>query len=285
MATCETSSIGVVKSNGDFHVNSSALRGNGTVFDGSLLETAAARSVVQLSNGTRVTLTPESRAKLFRDRTILEKGSSEVRNAGKYEVRALGLTMAAESKGTTMQIAMNQPRRVSVSAFGGAVEVRNAGGMLVAHVMPETSLEFDPQAGASTASNLTGCLEAASGKYFLTDETTNLKVEVQGNGVEKAVGSRVKLIGSTIPGEVPANGASQLVSATDISKLGACKKKIAAGAAAGGAGAGGAAGAGAGGLSAGAIAAVIGGVSVAGVVVGTKAAGVWGGNADSASPK
>src|SRR5882724_9464475 len=108
MATCETSSIGVVKSNGEFHVNSSALRGNGTVFDGSLLETAASRSEVQLSNGTRVTLTPESRAKLFRDRAILEKGSSEVKNTGKYEVSALGLKMAAESKGTTMQIAMNQ---------------------------------------------------------------------------------------------------------------------------------------------------------------------------------
>jgi len=288
IANCETSSIGVVKSSGDFHVNSSALRGNGTVFDGSLLETAAARSEVQLSNGTRVTLTPESRAKLFRDRTVLEKGSSEVKSAGNYKVSALGMTMTPESKGTVMQIAMNQPRRVSVSALGGAVEVRSAAGMLVARVMPDTALEFDPQAGASTASNLTGCLEAVSGKYFLTDETTNVKVEVQGNGVEKAAGSRVKMTGATIPGETPAGGAAQLVSATDITKVGSCKKKVAAGAAAGGGAAGATAGGGAaaGGLSAGAIAAIVGGVSVAGAVVGAKAAGVWGGSsAPSASPR
>ena len=298
IATCETSSIGVVKSTGDFKVNSAALRSNSTLFDGNMLETAAVRSEVQLSNGTRVTLTPESRAKLFRNRTILEKGSSEVKNAGKYEVSALGMTMVPQSKDTVMQVAMNRPQHVSVSALVGAVEVRSASGMLIARVMPDMALEFDPQvAGAATASHLTGCMVDKAGKYFLTDETTNLTVEVQGNGVEKAVGSRVELIGSTIPGATPGSGATQLVSATDINKLGACGKKKAAaaagGAAAGGAAAGGAAaGAAAGGaaaagaaagLSAGAIVAVVGGVAVAGTVVATKAAGVWGDNS-SASP-
>jgi hypothetical protein len=42
-------SIGFVKSAGEFRVDGSAIRGNGTVFEGALVETTTARSVIQLA--------------------------------------------------------------------------------------------------------------------------------------------------------------------------------------------------------------------------------------------
>ena len=63
-------SIGIIKSNGEFRVDGSAIRGNSTLFAGNLVETASARSVVQLA-GVQITLLPDSRAKVFQDHTVL----------------------------------------------------------------------------------------------------------------------------------------------------------------------------------------------------------------------
>jgi len=43
-------SIGFIKSTGDFRVDGSTIRQNGTVFDGNLIETTAARSVIELAS-------------------------------------------------------------------------------------------------------------------------------------------------------------------------------------------------------------------------------------------
>ena len=65
-------SIGIVKSTGQFRVNGSAIRGNGNLFEGDMVETGDARSVVHVGT-TQFILLPESRAHIFRDRTVLEK--------------------------------------------------------------------------------------------------------------------------------------------------------------------------------------------------------------------
>src|ERR1039457_5555477 len=72
-------SIGFVKSAGEFRVDGSAVRGNGNVFEGTLVETTAARSVIQLAD-TQITLAPDSRARIYRDHTVLEKGSGLVKD-------------------------------------------------------------------------------------------------------------------------------------------------------------------------------------------------------------
>ncbi len=78
-ATAAPTSIGSIKSSGEFRLDNSMVRGNSTVFDGDLIETTGARSVVDL-NGVQITMSRNSRAKVYRYHTVLENGTVLIRN-------------------------------------------------------------------------------------------------------------------------------------------------------------------------------------------------------------
>jgi hypothetical protein len=77
------------------------------------------------------------------------------------------------------------------------------------------ALAFDTHAGASGAVTLHGKVELRDGKYFLTDPTTNVTVQLLGS-VSKYVGKNVEINGSTVPGATPAAGASQVVQVVSV---------------------------------------------------------------------
>ena len=239
------------------------VRGNGTVFDGNTIETTASRSVVQLDAG-QITLGPDSRAKVFRDRTVLEKGAGLLRDAGKHVFEAASLRIAPAAGDAVIQVDVEGPGRISVSARSGGALVSNSSGVLVASLRTGTELEFDTQAGASTAVTIGGRVEARNGNYFITDATTRVTFQLKGADLAKYVGKRVAITGSVIPGVTPLGGASQVVQAASI--------QLAAAGAAGGA----AAGAAVAGTHVAAVA-IIGGVAVGGTVVGLAAAGSFSG--------
>jgi hypothetical protein len=252
-------SIGFIKSTGDFRIDGSTIRQNGTVFDGNLVETTAARSVIELA-GIEITLCPDSRAKVFRDRTVLEKGTGVVKEAGNHVIEADTLRILPSAKDSVVQVDIVSPSSVTVAARSGAAEVRSASGVLVASVRPGLALAFDSQAGAATAFDATGVEEFKDGKYFLTDDTTHVTVQLEGPDLANYVGKCVEVTGSMIPGATVASPASQLIQVTAI-KAGSCHKGAAAAAVAKG------------GLSTVAKVAIIGGVAAAGTVAGLAAAG------------
>src|ERR1035437_2636300 len=275
--TAAPASIGIVKSTGQFRVNGSAIPGNSNLFEGDVVETAGGRSIVQIG-ATQVTLLPESRAHIFRGRTVLEKGSGLFAGAPSYAVEAATLRIAPAAKNSVIQVEISAPNRISVATRQGGAEVRNSSGVLVASLRSGMALAFDPQAaGASTALKIAGTVESRDGKFFLTDTTTNVKFELQGTDLAKYDRKCVEITGSSIPGVTAAAGASQVCQVVTIQQVG-CKKVAAAGAAGAGAAGAGAAGAGAAtGISAAATAAIIGGVAVAGVLGGLAAAGTFSG--------
>lgn len=252
------SSIGFVRSVGDFRVDGSIVRGNSTIFDGDVIETATARSVVQI-NDVQLTLAPDSRAKVYRDRTVLEKGTGMLRDAENHVFQATSLQIAPTAKDSVVQVDVKDSSHVSVFAFSGSAQVRNSSGLLIASLRPGMALAFDvpPQAGGTTAVSLTGTVTERNGKFFLTDPTTNVTAEIQGTDLTKYVGKKVQITGAVIPGATPAPGASEVVQVTSSHIVGA---------AGGGAAA-------ATGLSVGAKVAIIGGVAIAGTVGGLAAAG------------
>jgi hypothetical protein len=260
-------SIGFIKSTGEFRVDGSTIRQNSTVFDGNLVETTAARSVIELAS-IEIALSPDSRAKVFRDRTVLEKGTGVVKEAGNHVIEADTLRILPSAKDSVVQVDIVSPTSVTVSARSGAAEVRNASGVLVASVLPGMALAFDSQAGAATAFDVTGVEKLKDGKYFLTDDTTHVTVQLEGADLEKYVGKCVEVTGSIIPGATLASPASQLIQVATI-KAGSCRK--------------GAAAVPAGGLSIGAKVAIIGGVAAAGTVAGLAAAGTFSGITPAAS--
>jgi hypothetical protein len=276
-------SIGFVKSSGEFRVDGSAVRGNSTIFDGAVVETTAARSVIQLANA-QITLSPDSRVRVYHDRTVLEKGSGSVRDGASHIIEAATLRIAPSARDSVVQIDLTSLSHVTVGARGGPAQVRNSSGVLTASLLPGMALAFNPQAASTAAVKVIGIIEARDGAYLLTDETTKVTVQLlEGPDVIKYAGKKVEVTGSSIPGASPLGGASQLVRAVTIKPVGD-KRKIAAAVGAAGTGAGAAAaGAGAGaaaGLSGAAVAAIVGGVAVAGTVGGLAAAGTFSGGSD-----
>lgn len=263
--------IGFVKATGEFNMDGSQTRDNATLFNGSVIETAASPSHVTLQDGTRVDLGAASRERVFRDHVVLEKGMTQVHGGSPYAVLANNLRI---SSADPFRVAVDQPGTVRVTAMDGSAEVQNARGQLVAFVARGNSLDFQ-EAAASAPSHLTGCLQKVGTHYVLRDTTTNVVVELTGPDLEKHVGKPVDVTGSVDPGTAPVDGAAQVIRTTDItSGTGkGCKVNIAAAAAAGGA----VAAAGVAGLSVGATAAIIGGVAVAGTLGGLAAAGEFSG--------
>ena len=269
-------SIGFIKSTGDFRVDGSTIRQNGTVFDGNLIETTAARSVIELAS-VEITLSPDSRAKVYRDHTILEKGTGVVKEAGNHVIEADTLRISSSAKDSVVQVDITSPSNITVAARSGAAEVRSATGVLVASVRPGLALAFGSQAGAATAFDMTGTEEFKDGKYFLTDDTTHVTVQMEGPDLAKFAGKCVEVTGSIIPGATPLSPASQLIAVATI-KASSCRTGAGPG---GGGGAGAAVGTG---ISTGAKVAIIGGVAAAGTVAGLAAAGSFSSGPSASTP-
>jgi hypothetical protein len=273
LVSAAPTSIGFVTSAGEFRVDGSSVRKNGTVFEGTLIETAAARSVVHLDDAL-ISLAPESRLRVYHDHAVLERGTGSVQDGMHYIVAAATLRVVPSSRASVVQIQLTAPSLLTVSAAGGPAEVRSSSNLLAGSVLPGTALAFDPQAGPPTSVKMTGIVESRDGAFFLTDETSKVLFQIEGSGVAKHVGKRVEITGTTVQDATPAGGASQLVRVGDV-------KKIAAGGAAA-AGTGGASSSA--GLSAAAIGAIVGGVAVAAAVGGLAAAGTFSNGASVSRP-
>jgi hypothetical protein len=259
LLSAATPGIGIAMSEGNILINSSASAGNATIFDGSTLETQTAASQVRLNGGAQLKLASDSRGTVYSDHVDLQKGSASI--AG-YSANANGLNVRADGKASAA-ISMRDKGVVEIAALTGNVHVYNAAGFNVANLVPGRALDLKPQdAGASAPSSLTGCTRKSGGDTLITDETSNVTVQLRGGNAKG--NRRYQVTGSMVPNATPASGATQVLNVTSAKELGACGGGAAAGAAVGGAAAGA-------GLSTAAIAGIV-VASAAAVAVGATAA-------------
>ena len=205
--------IGFVQASGEFRLNQAVTRGNGTLFDGSLIETSAVRSDVSLTAGGHLALAPNSKTRIYKDRAILESGSAEIA-VSDYKLIAANLTIT----GSSAQVAVDSPTKIRVGALSSPVEVRNSGNFLLARLNPGHALEFDNQGGASGPVKLKGTLKCNKDGdktvYSITDDTTNVTYEVQGKSLDKYCGKVITVNGSVVPGAAGAAGATVVTVST-----------------------------------------------------------------------
>jgi hypothetical protein len=266
VATAASPSIGFVKSSGTFRVDGSTIRGNSSLVEGNVVETTEARSVLQIGS-VQIALLPDSRAQVYRDHALFERGSGVARGADKYMIETAVVRVAPATKDSVVQVELRGAAGVAVSAQNGAASVSNAAGVLLASLRPGETLAFEPQAGAAEAVHISGVIAQKGGKFFLTDATTHVAVELQGPDLSKYVGRKVEVAGSLIPGATAAPGASQVVRVVSVNLLpsaGAVAK---------------------GGLSGRAVGVIVGGVAVGGTVAGLGAAGTFSGGSAPVSAK
>ena len=287
----------VAWSAGALRINGADHTGSGNVLPGSKLEMLRASGQLYLADGTRMRLSAATRMTVESQTVSLESGVARVDAipspnrplhilAGELQVMAGGGT-----------ITRPQAAQLIVTAASTPTEVRRSNGVLVAMVRPGQTLSFSVGAGAAAKvdTRLTGKVTGDAGHYFLTDEVTSLKTEIQGGKPASYDGSRVQVRGEFVNSGIEGrhtllvkeyamvqaqSGASAAEPVSDTPEPdknrckegNAAKRKKCAAAIAGGAGAAGAAGGAAAAGAAGAAAVGVSTAVVAGVVVATVAA-------------
>jgi hypothetical protein len=265
-----STAIGIAVTRGGFALDAASVTGSGTLFEGSLVETQKASSELKLAGGTRMLLDTATRAKVYRDRLELERGTGQIERGGSY--RIVARTLAVETAGTA-KVTITGANKILVAALHGPAQVRTAKGILVANLMAGKALEMTPGPdGAAAPSKLKGTLVKRGGHYYLTDQTVGITVELtKHSSLEKEVGKCVEVSGVLDPSAAPASGTGAAVAAGAGAGAGAGAAAAGAGGAAAGAAGAGAGAAAAGAAAAGAAAAA---VSTTAIVVGVVAAGV-----------
>jgi len=214
--------IGIATGGGGFRIDQANVAGNGTVLEGSLVETGRGPSEVRIKDGADLLLGLESRGRVFRGRLVLERGTAEVQAQQQpYGVEATGLRVLAAGNARA-QVSLVGPERLQVAALAGGVRVTTAAGLLLAEVPEGRALEFAVQdAGAAPPTTLTGKVVESHGHYLLTDDTAGITVELKGPNLAQLVGKRVEVTGTLDTAAQPAAGATHVLAVTGTRVLGA----------------------------------------------------------------
>jgi len=137
-------------------VEGSQVWGNATLFDGTTVETTAASSELALRNGVKVQLGAGSRARVWQNRLVLEKGAAQLAAPGSFEVSVL-----------------NHANLIR-APFRGQVAMQAAPGQTV-HA---------------------GCMVYKNGRFLLQDQATQEVIELSGPDLAANVGNRVEARGT-----------------------------------------------------------------------------------------
>lgn len=204
-ASAGPSSIGIVRSYGEFRVDGAAVRGNSTLIAGDVVETMAMNTTINLG-ATEVTLLPESRAALYSNHTTLQRGTTLLRGASTHTLEAGNLRVVPTSEHSLVEVGYSDRKLVTISAHAGAANVFSTSGELLASVNPGGSLSFEPAAGgsglgsgqatATTGLTLEGKLTKRGGKYFMSSGGKTYEITSTTVDLNQYVGKVVTATGS-----------------------------------------------------------------------------------------
>jgi hypothetical protein len=231
------SSIGFVVTSGQVQVDGAMLRSNSTLFQGNVVHAGNTTSDLMFPGGSNLLLQPGATVKVFRDYGVLEHGAAI--QHGPHALVADGLKVSSLSSQGAAFVDVQDGSHLRVVAQGGVAEVRDPAGILVARLDSGKALTFavqvpqqnptTPPAASSQAPTPTGTQVTIHGvlrkdhpgrygHFLLTDVASNVTYELQGSDLDDLVGASVEVTGSTFD-TTPAEGASKVVSVSDIHQM------------------------------------------------------------------
>ena len=216
-----TAAIGTASARGDMRVDGYMVKGDATLFEGTVVQTGQASAALRMEKGVEIKLATDSRGTLFRDRLVLQQGSSEWTPSSSFQVEANGLRVTPNEPNSRGQVSLGKSNTVEVAALTGGFQVTNNRGLLLARVSPGHTLSFGVLEGAapdSTSISVSGTLSTEGGLYFVTVAETGVVFQVTGKNFSKWVGMEVSITGTIDPNAKPANGASSVVVVSSASK-------------------------------------------------------------------
>ena len=249
------SNIGFVVTSGQAQVDGSVVRGNSTLFQGSLVQAGSVTSDLMLPGGSNLLLQPGSAVKVYRECAVLQNGTATQRGSQGYALFADGLRVSSLSPAGAVVVGVQDRSHLEVAAQGAAAEVRNRAGALVARLEPGKALSFaiqassqgdpaqnGPQQSPTSPASPQNSSPPASGQnpgvlgpqlsihgilrkdhagryghFLLTDLATNVTYELQGAGLDDLVGGSVEATGSVLATTVA--GASKMMYVSDIHQM------------------------------------------------------------------
>jgi hypothetical protein len=211
-ASAGTTVLGTASARGDMRVDGYAVKGDATVFDGSVVETGDASVNLRVGHGVGITMSKSSRGTVYRDRFVLQRGESELTTPGSFELEANGLRVAANKPNSVAIVGLTPKNTVQVAALAGSLEVRDGQGILLSNVLPGRPLTFAMQGQASSSPysvSTVGMLDFENGQYYLTTDE-NVKYALTGLDFQKFVGDKVVISGMLQPAIQPAGTAGTI---------------------------------------------------------------------------
>jgi hypothetical protein len=147
--------IGIVTASGHFSVEGSQVWGNATLFDGTMVETSSASSELALRSGVKVHLGAGSRARIWQNRLVLEKGAAQLAAPGSFEVRVANNArlIRAPFRGIALQAAQGQ------TVHSGCMVYKDGRYLL----QDQTTQEVIELSGPNLAANVGNRVEARGG--------------------------------------------------------------------------------------------------------------------------
>ena len=204
-------SIGTVSARGDFRLDSHVVRGNATLFNGSVVETGVATADLRVGKSAAITMSTNSRGTLYSDRLVLQQGESELTAPAAFHLEAEGLHVTATGPNSQGIVSLKPGNTVLVSALSGSFSVTNDHGLALASISPGRAMTFAFQSATSGPTFTgTGKVSFSDGHYYLTVKGTGAKYEINGNGLAKLVGKEVTITG-TIQSATATGGALDVV--------------------------------------------------------------------------
>ena len=218
-ASAGTVSIGTVNARGEMRVDSNNVKGNATLFGGSVVETGQAAADLLLNKGANkgveIKLSTGSRGTLYSDHLVLHQGESELAASSQFELQANGLHVTPNEANSRGVVALKAGNTVEVASLSGSFGVTNDHGVLLANVRPGRTVSFAMQAKAiPNVFSGVGLISSENGTYFLTTDES-VKYVLTCKDVHRFVNDKVAISG-TVEGAAGQAGGSLCVKSVSI---------------------------------------------------------------------
>jgi len=210
--------IGMVSAEGSFWVDGGGVSGHATVFEGSTIETTDAPAAVQIGSSVRVVLDADSRAQVYADHMLLERGRGQLDSGSDYRLEARTMRIMLGSAGSRAVVAAGDSGALQVASLEGDVHITNADGVRIANVEAGNAVGLRLEQRSDT-SILTGCVVQAGNNFLMRDEVSAVTVELRGAEMAAQAGKRVEVTGKVAISEDAAAPADQVVQAAQIKAL------------------------------------------------------------------
>jgi hypothetical protein len=217
-AFATSSNIGFVIATGEIQVDGSLVRGNSTIFSGSVIASGSDVASLRFSDGTSAMMNPGSIVTVYTDRSVLQQGVTTQRGVDKHAVVADGLRISSVTPNAVALVGVKDASHFKVASQLGELNVSSDSGILMARVEPGDTLGFSiGQAAANQDQEVSFCGKL-SGNHQLKDSITKVTYQLQGTNLDPFVGKWVDVTGTTLERN-PSSTAPQVVTVSNITKL------------------------------------------------------------------